>query len=493
MLEAAASLWKVGHSQPEACDPLFALWRKKAMKKEDVWARIRLAAGEGQWSLVRYLARLLPPEDRAQVELWRRVRRDPKGQLKGARRWIRRPHGTIIALDGIRRLAGRDAGQAMELWPSLQGLLPPGPREEALRSIALAAARQGHPRARAWLARAKGDLEVRRWRIRLALKEGDWQGALAGIRRLPPKEAEAWRYWEARALEALGRGGEARALYERIARRRSYEGFLAADRLGRPYALESRPVVPDAKALALLEEMPGVQRARELFFLGELADARREWRAATEGLDRGMLRQAAVLAHRWGWHHQAIFTLARAGDFGDLERRFPLAFQAQVDRCAKAAQLDPAWVYGILRQESAFWTDARSPAGALGLMQLMPRTARYVARLLKDPLRGVRELLEPDRNIRLGSAYLKKVLEDFGGHEVLATAAYNAGPSRVRRWLPEGREEAAIWVEAIPFGETRRYVKRVMAYTAIYAKRMGRRIAPLSERMPPVQPQRGDS
>ena len=181
------------------------------------------------------------------------------------------------------------------------------------------------------------------------------------------------------------------------------------------------------------------------------------------------------MAQIWEWPSQAIITLAKIRDWNDLELRFPLAYREQVDQHAKILGLDSAWIYAILRQESAFISDARSGAGAMGLMQLMPRTARQVASRSKHAPLKTTDLFHPKVNIELGSSYLNEVYRRLQENPVLATAAYNAGPSRVLRWLPEESQPTDIWIETVPFRETREYLKRVLAYTLIYAHRLGKK------------------
>jgi soluble lytic murein transglycosylase len=201
-------------------------------------------------------------------------------------------------------------------------------------------------------------------------------------------------------------------------------------------------------------------------------------------MDHAELIAAALIADRWGWHDRAILTVAKAERYDDLGLRFPLAHRDAVVRQARARGLDSAWVYGVLRQESAFMADARSSAGALGLMQLMPATAKLVARRINYPLRSDYELLEPETNIRFGTSYLRMVLDQLGDQPVLATAAYNAGPGRVKRWTAErGHLPMDMWIETVPFRETRDYLQRVLAYTAIYEWRLGQEPTRLSERL----------
>jgi soluble lytic murein transglycosylase len=221
----------------------------------------------------------------------------------------------------------------------------------------------------------------------------------------------------------------------------------------------------------------------ELYALGRIIDARREWFHMVKRLDDEELRATARILADWGWIDRAIFTAARARYWDDLELRFPLRHRTLVDRYADERQLDPAWVYGVLRQESAFTADVRSSAGAVGLMQLMPATARRVAREYKMAAPSDKALIDPETNISLGTGYLRMMLDDLSSNRILATAAYNAGPHRVKRWLPPDTMDADIWIELIPFRETRLYVQRVMAYAAIYERRLGETPTRLSKRM----------
>jgi soluble lytic murein transglycosylase len=230
-------------------------------------------------------------------------------------------------------------------------------------------------------------------------------------------------------------------------------------------------------------------RARELYDLGMIVESRREWDYAIAALNPRQRQLAAVLAHRWGWYDRAIIASAKANYFDDLEVRFPVLFRDQVLKNSESHDLDPAWIYGVMRQESAFTVDARSSAGALGLMQLMPATGKHTAQLLNTPLRATNELLDADKNIQLGSAYLHQVLDENNGDVVRATASYNAGPQRVKQWLPAASMPADIWVENVPFTETRNYIQQVMAYTTIFYQRLSREIIPLKKRMQDIGPE----
>ncbi len=296
----------------------------------------------------------------------------------------------------------------MEVWAklNLRYRFSPGQQSMAERALALRLIRNDSPQTLSYLDQIEpnpDDLGLQEGRIRAALSHRDWGRALTWTEALPAdlRESEGWRYWRARALEKMGHDAQAGALFRMVARERSYYGFLAADRLGADYHLENIPLEIGDFDLASVAALPGLQRARELHFFGRLVLARLEWDKATRKLNQEKLQVAAKLAQGWGWHDRAIFTLARTGYWDDLELRFPLEYQGQIETTAHSYGLDSAWIFAVMRQESAFITDARSSAGALGLMQLMPGTARLVARRLKRRLPRTADLLEPETNIGL--------------------------------------------------------------------------------------------
>jgi soluble lytic murein transglycosylase len=499
LLREIEKVWLVGKSQPHECDPVFAWWRQQgAQTHELTWARIGLAMEKRKLSLASYLAKSLPQSEQIWVSRWQQMHRRPKQELQKS---VYRQDNDInrkIVIHGIVRLARIDAEAAYREWQSLRGQYNFSTDQlgKADRRIAMSAAYQRKSQAHNWLGMVSKDgvdEDVREWRIRTAIGNQAWESVSYWIEQLPAEERETphWQYWLARAMEESGKPQEARLVYARVATDRGYHGFMAADHIGLPYALNHRPVLHTEQELKDLENIPAIARSREFYFNGLTSSARREWRQATSNFDQRQLQLAAVLAHRWSWHDRAIFTTARAKYFDDLEMRFPVVYRKEVERHANRQQIDPAWVMGVMRQESAYMQDARSHAGAMGLMQLMPQTARSVARLIKTPLRRTSELLNADKNILLGTAYLRRVLDKNNGHQVLATASYNAGPHRVQAWLPEkenGKLAADIWVETMPFSETRTYVKRVMAYTTIFEKQLGRSMTPMKNRMPDVRP-----
>ncbi|MDT8404174.1 transglycosylase SLT domain-containing protein [Sulfuriflexus sp.] len=493
---AAEALWLTGKSQPRACDPVFKSWRASGnASPELIWERVRLAMHKRRPSLARYLAKFLGPEDRTWVERWYRMYRQPAKMLDHPA--FKKDNSLVreILLHGLERLARLDAAEATKRWHEIRDHYSFSREDigKLERRIGLSAATQGLSDAHALLDRVDiswTDNTVHEWRVRSALRAGNWQAALQGIEAMPAELAQqqSWRYWRARALEKTGFRKQANELYASLAARHDYHSLLAADRLGMAYSLEGTSLTSSEAELEKIRNIPGIRRAGELYHVGLEIDARREWHHTIASFDKRQLQVAAILANRWNWHDRVVFTLGRTDTLDDLKLRFPIVYEKQVRRHAQRNQIDTAWVFGILRQESAYMSDARSHAGALGLMQLMPRTARYEARKLKLPLANQYDILDVDKNIRLGTAHLKRVLDINNGNQVLATASYNAGAQRVKSWLPEsGQMDADVWIETMPFHETRKYVKRVMSTMAIFEKHLGEPVSPLEQRLTDIR------
>ena len=495
--EHALKLWMVGKSQEKTCDPAFHyLEQQDKITHELLWQRIRLAMHSGNPGLARWLAKRLPKEDADWVTLWRAARARPARTLTAPALQQDTPEAREIILYSIRRIARTDAGQAYKRWADLKPRYSFSAEEtgQLEKKMAMSANWQKHPRAHEWLVAVPedaADVNVREWRVRTALRNKDWPAVLEySTALLDDKDnREEWQYWQAVALQQTDRQTAAENGFSVLATQRDYHGFLAADTLAWPYRMGNKPLQYNAAALEELSQQAGLVRAHELFRAAMFRDARREWASATRNFSNDELKLAAVLADRWGWHDRAILTVASTKDYSDLKLRFPLDFRGDIQQAASNKQLDPAHVYAVIRQESAFNKDARSPAGAMGLMQLMPKTGLATARKYNIPLGSTRLLYQPDKNITIGSTYLKQVMEQYDGNIVLASAAYNAGPHRVDRWLPGKHEQAAdSWVALIPYRETRKYVQRILAYIAIYDWRMEQPATPLKKHMPVIKP-----
>jgi len=487
---AVDALWLSAKSQPDECNDAFAAWRKAdQMTRDKVLARMELALERNQRGLVSYLSELLPKSDRKWVQRWQHMHRSPEAELKRLTAEPDPEWSSRLFVYGVRRLASQDAEAADRYWSRrAEYSLTAEQVSRAERAVALHLTMQrhvdGHRRLAALAEAGTADRDMRQWRVRGALWHQEWEQVVAAVDGLTLEEQveEDWQYWRARALEALGRNDEAQVFYHLAAQHRSFYGFLAAARVNRAPHIVSEPLDVTAEELAAMEQLPAMRRVREFTALGMNVEARREWRDALGRMDARTLRVAAKMAHAWGWYDQAILALGRTDYLDDLEVRFPTPFRDEVESYAEKRNIDPAFVYAVMRQESAFGVQARSHVGALGLMQLMPATAKRTARSIKERAPSRAELLTAEKNIRIGTAYLSELLEKYRGNRFFALAAYNAGPQRVTRWQPHAEPiPADIWVANVTFGETREYIERILAYTAVYERRLGRTVTPVTD------------
>lgn len=496
-LTLMGELWATPKSLPKSCKPILKKWTDAGfLTSNRRWARIHLAMNKNKRKLATRLGKKLPKDERYLLSLWKKVQRDAEYVLEVDNHFKDQNNPIMhwILVDGMTRLAKRKPLIAAEHWQDMHDKyqFTTEEKEGIERRLALSLARAATPLSRKTLQDLKLDINdssVITPHILSAIQDKDWEASLAWLNRLDnnKQNSQRWQYWRARTLEEMGRLDEARSLYLQITDSRNYYSFLAADRIGDRYQLTHRPIKTAADELIKLQHIPAVLRAGELYQLNRIVEARREWQFAIKRMNKKQLLVAAQVANRWGWHDRSIITLALARYWDDLELRFPLAHKQYIQKHANEEGINPAWAFAVVRQESAFTKDARSSAGALGLMQLMPRTARQVARSLRIKRPKRRDLLNSDINIKLGIRYLRKQLERFKGNSVLATAAYNAGHWRVKSWLPKEQSLSAdLWIEGVPFTETRGYLKRVLTYTIIYEQRLGLDSKPLLERMMPI-------
>jgi soluble lytic murein transglycosylase len=364
--------------------------------------------------------------------------------------------------------------------------------------FALVAVLNLDPRANDWYVEA-GHIRLTQyneeWKVRAALRQSriDWKWVVASIEAMSPeaREEPAWIYWHARGLAAMGQRERARHEYEQIAARFTFYGQLAAEELGRPITVPPRAASVTARELAQARANAGLQRAIALFRLGWRGDAVPEWNYALRGMDDRQLLAAAEMARRESIYDRVVNTSDRTEKQFDFTQRYIAPFEGRVTARANQIALDPAWVYGLIRQESRFIMDARSSVGASGLMQLMPATAKWVANKIGLSNFTPAQVNDFDTNTLLGTSYLSMVLQDLGGSQVLASAGYNAGPRRPVRWRAALTHpvEGAIFAETIPFTETRTYVKNVMANATYYAAIFTGRPQSLKQRLGQISPQ----
>ncbi|MDH4072167.1 MAG: transglycosylase SLT domain-containing protein [Gammaproteobacteria bacterium] len=489
------ALWLVGKNQEDECDPVFANLRSRGLLTNEQYAeRFELAILARQFSLARYLSGPLPQGYRAQADAWIAAQNDPLGFAE--RVDVRRDE----AVDrrqlayAIEQVAYRDPLAARTRWDALlrRFSFDRQSKADVSRHIALWSARLHQPEAAGLLAALSAEaanVETGRWLVRAKLLRKEWPEVVRAIDALPPDESglDEWQYWQAIALGEQGQYEASVTILAGLAGERSYYGFLAADAINADYAFDRAGISVDAGVASALTDIPELMRARELYFVGQASRGRSEWDAAIGQLTNEQQLQAALLAHEWGWHSRAIATIAKAGEFDDLEIRYPLPWRDDFNRYSSSAGISDSWAYGVARSESLFMSDIRSSAGAVGIMQLMPATGRQTAREIRMPYQGTATLTDSTSNIRLGTHYLGQMYQRYADNRVLATAAYNAGPHRVDSWLPDqGSLDARIWIENIPYNETRGYVRRVLTDEAIFHWRLTGRLRRISDEMPAI-------
>ncbi len=494
-LNAAKRLWIVGNSLPKECDSLTsALIMSPVFTQDLIWQRFELALKKDNLPLAEHVKRLLPGSDQAMAELWLRVHKQPS-LIQEPSLWSGHDGrlGRIFA-HGVDRMAKSDLELALMIWDEQKPLFTlDNPTEQQLeRRLALALAAKKNKNAYSRLIRLLDvDETVREWKVRAALLEQNWQHvseALAGLT-AEEKQQPRWQYWQARALVKTGDAAQAQTVYNSLAQDRSFYGFLAADNINKPYQLADKPVFLAGNQLEALAGEADFKVIQEFRFLGRDEEAQRQWWFAINKLDKDKLMTAAKLAQQWQWHQVAIFTLAKSDYWDDLALRFPVHYTSEVEYNAYQHNLDPALVFGLIRQESVFDRTAKSPVGARGLMQIMPKTGQQIARELNEQWQSDNSLFNPDVNVKYGTYYYKQLLNRFNGHFALATAAYNAGPARVAGWLPSLETVPAdIWIETIPFKETRKYVSSVLSYAMIYQQRINKKAFRIKDLMRDVLP-----
>jgi peptidoglycan lytic transglycosylase len=480
--EGAERLWVYGKSRPKECDPLFAAWMKSGeLSDEVVWARLLEAFEARQRSLMTYVAKkgsqaLRPWSDKL-LAVYRQPEKIRRQDLPATS-----PYSADIASHGLVYLARYNPARALAFWQQYQDELEFSAQQvrDVEYAISLHTLFAKNDSDLPWLHAAIDRLDEDKLvelRLRWALSEQDWDtlGQTLPLLSAEGSQDGAWRYWGAILTEQSGDADGARNQLALLAQERGYYSFLAADRLGLPYAFNQQPLTPEVTDTADLQKLPAVLRVGELNFHQEHNLAHSEWsKVLRDSDDARRNEQLARLASSQGWHRMAIDAANAAKAWDALDLRFPMPYQSTFDQYASARGVPSTELMAIARRESAFYPQARSPVGARGLMQIMPATGKQVASSLGRSARSL-NLYEVEQNVLLGSAYYRQLLDRFGGNRVFALTAYNAGPSRVDRWRNKAGAGVPvdIWVETIPYRETRNYVQAVLAYNVVFQYMLG--------------------
>lgn len=481
--------WLVGTESAASCKPLFdAMIAAGELQTEDIWSRIRLALELGNLSVARQVAEHLPEAQRTGFREVEKAAENPQRFLDAANAELRGRPERELSMFAVYRLARSQPMAALTGWNRIRPQFSQEEQRYVWGQMAFHAARKHDPVALEWF-REAGDAPMSElqmaWRVRAALRAQDWQQVLSGIAALPEESQNqgVWRYWKARGLKAAGQTPAANAILAPLSLEHNYYGQLALEELGAVVSNPPSNYQASEDEIRAIRAIPGIQRALMLYRLDLRTEANREWLWASRSFDDEQLLAAAELARRNNWLDRAINTADKTRTLHDFSLRYPAPHRDLMQAYAYEHGLDEAWVYGLIRQESRFVQQARSSVGASGLMQLMPATAKWIAGRMGMKHFRQNMVNQIDTNLSFGTYYLRYVLDSNDGQPVLATASYNAGPSRARRWKDEKALEGAIYAESIPFTETRGYVQKVMSNASYYANRFGRQVLSLRQRL----------
>ncbi len=479
-LKQMPGLWLSGANRPQQCDELFAVWLQQTPAKQQlILQRIVMAMNKPNPVLVRHLMPMLNTSDKARLQQWLDLYREPQRLLE---KNIKNDElGRVIVSSILTRLARRAPARVIELWPIVinQYNLSKQQKNNVIRTLAMRLSFRSDPRAEQWFNQIEPafyDRLSREWRVRNAIAHQDWRAAQTAIYALTTEEQHfpCWQYWHGRVLEQLGDSQQAATIYRQLAQQRHYYGFLASQRNRLPLQINDKRLDYIDDEQQQINRFVGMQRAKALFTLNKRADAIAELEYLENKLSDRQKYIVAKTVAEWGWFEQAIVIAQHSHIEDDISLRFPLNYQDSILASAKQHQLNPALIYAVIRQESGFVQRAQSSAGALGLMQLMPQTAAFIAKETHEKITHHDQLFNPEMNIRLGSFYLKTMRDKAKNHPVAFLAAYNAGFTQVRYWLRTRQtEQVDIWIETLPWAETRNYIKNVIAYYVIYQYRLG--------------------
>jgi len=491
-LRDSRTRWLTGRALPDACTSVFeTAIAAGAIDSADIWARVRHALQQGQVSVAKQLNKYLPVKDRLDPKSLDLAMSNPRAFLerRGAAPQTRASRETVLF--AVQRLARSNPQEAAMRWGAIAQGFTAEEREHAWGRLGYFGAMHHDPEALTWFARAGrlSDAQLE-WRARAALRARQWSELIGAVDAMSEdgRAEPEWRYWKARALKVQGDRVQANAILAPLSTEHHFYGLLAAEELGETIGAPAESYRPSESEIQAAAAVPALRRAMALYRLGLRFEGNREWLWAIREFDDRQLLAAAELARRNELWDRAINTAERTRAVHDFDLRYLAPYRERFRAYASEHGLDEAWVFGLVRQESRFIADARSHAGAAGLMQLMPATARWVAGKLG--LQGFRQTLvtDLDINISLGTYYLKYVLETLDNQPVLASAGYNAGPGRARAWRPLEEMEGAIYSETIPFNETRDYVKKVMTNAVYYARAFGEGVVSLKDRLGSIPP-----
>jgi soluble lytic murein transglycosylase len=488
-LTDARPLWFSADFQPDNCNLLFDNMIKfGSLTTDDIWERVRLALGEGKVSVAKAVAQRLPQFDAASLKFFDTVYENPQRVLEKKTFTTKSRLGRELNLYAVERISRSQPEFALKIWQELKPAYAQKDQHYLWGRMALHAARRHDPLTLDWFGYAEGtplNRDQMAWKARAALRVKQWETVQETIDAMPRdmREEQAWQYWYGRALKVKGLIVQSNKIWLPLSRERTYYGLLAEEELGEIIGAPPESYKATKEDVLAAQNIPGIQRALELQRLDMRWESRSEWARVVKTLDDKQLIAAAEVAFREEWYDIAINTAEKTRLTHDFAMRYPTPYREIMQNYVRENGLDEAWVYGLIRQESRFISYARSGVGARGLMQVMPATAKWIAKRMGMDGYNHGMINELDTNIQFGTHYLRYALDKMGGQTLMATAAYNAGPSRALRWAPADPMEGAIYAETIPFSETRNYVQKVMSNAYFYAHRLGNQVQTVKQRL----------
>ncbi len=491
-LAGAKSLWMQAKEQPANCSSLYdRMQAAGALTQDEIWDRFRLALAESRISLAKAIVKRTKTFEASQYKLIDKANASPSVFINKKLLNYKTRFGRELNLFALNRMAKADSQQALSAFKDSESLMTTEDGSYFYGKLALQAAQRQEPQALQWFKLADEldkDATLNKdqlaWFVRAALREKNWPMVLKSVDKMSPEQAEegTWRYWRGRALAAQGQTLEANILYAKLSTERHFYGWLAQDELKDFLSAPLNTYKVSDGEVGEIANLPAFQRAEALLRMDFKWEAKNEWAQATKGFDDKQLLAAAEFAARKNWYDLAIITADKTTEIHDYTLRYPVPYRNLMKPAARDQAIDEAWVYGITRQESRFVYSAKSNVGASGLMQLMPATAKWAAKRVGMDYNSSM-IHQLNTNIALGTYYLRYTLDLFNGQEVMATAAYNAGPNRAKKWMATTPLEGAIYAETIPFSETRNYVQKVMANAHLYAYQLGLKSTSLKQRL----------
>ena len=472
LADAIRARWLTEYRLPGECEPAFQWLRaQRELPDELVAQRATLLLDNGQAAFARTIAARLPSETAAPLLQRADFIESPARMLDAV---LRNPNSNVpidVVLEAWTRLARNSPDQALTRFEALDERLRGSP--QLALNLALGLAWDRRRDALDYFARVPRDAlddEALEWQVRAAMWAGDWDLARAAIAAMSPQhQAEsAWRYWAGRAAEQRRDGDSARAEYAAIRDSDNYYSAMAAARLGERVVPRLEPLPLDAATVDAIAALDAFRRVRELVLVDQRQLATSEWNYGYALLPEEQRLQAVHLAARWGIYDVAVAAATSNGHFNDYALLYPRPYANEVAAAEKLTSVAPSLLYGVLRQESLFRPDAVSPAGAVGVAQLTYTSARETARRWQLPPPKRQDLFDPAINITLGAAHFAELLERFDAQLPVALGAYNAGVSAAQRWLPPQPIDSDVWIENIPYNETRAYVRRVLWHSLVF-------------------------